>query len=164
MSMIGCFVRLTEADFDAVVTNPDSLHKFIQYDPNNPNNKDHFDVDKAWHGIHFLLTDSAWEGSGPLAFIVAGGREIDEDLGYGPARGFSSVEVKEIAAALEPIQPNALFEKADQEQFKAEDIYPSIWDEPKEECIGYVTNAFAELKQFIQESAAANRAVITYLG
>jgi hypothetical protein len=163
MSMIGCFVRLTDADLDAVVANPHSLHKFIQYDPNKPN-KDYFDVDKAWHGIHFLLTDSAWEGSGPLAFIVEGGREIDEDMGYGPPRGFSSAEVKEIAAALEPIQADALFEKAELEQFKAEDIYPSIWDEPKQECIGYVTNAFGDLKKFIQESAAANRAVITYLG
>lgn len=161
MSMIGCFLRLSDADLDAVVTNPDSLNKFLQH---NPENKDYFDVDKAWQGIHFLLTDSAWEGSGPLAFILHGGREIDQDLGYGPPHGFSSAEVKEIAAALEPIQPDALFAKADQAQFTAEDIYPSIWDESKEECIGYVTSSFADLKKFILETAAANRGLIAYLG
>jgi len=162
MSMIGSFLRLSDADLDAVVADPDSLNKLLQYDPEN---KDYFDVDKAWHGIHFLLTDSAWEGSGPLAFILHGGREIDLDLGYGPPHGFSSSEVKEIAAALEPIQPDSLFAKADQTQFEAEDIYPSIWQhEPKEECIGYITTSFADLKKFVQETAAANRALIAYLG
>jgi hypothetical protein len=161
MSMIGCFLRLSDADLDALVAEPSRLNEFLKYDPNN---KDYFDVDKAWQGIHFLLTNSAWEGSGPLAFILHGGREIDEDLGYGPPHGFTSVEVKEIATALEPIQPDALFEKAGQAQFTAEDIYPSIWDESKEECIGYVTTYFADLKKFIQETAATNRALITYLG
>jgi hypothetical protein len=161
MSMIGCFLRLSDADLDAVVADPTRLKPFLEFDPNN---KDTFDVDKAWQGIHFLLTDSAWEGEGPLAFILHGGREIDEDLGYGPPHGFSSTEVKEIAAALEPIQADALFAKADQEQFTAEDIYPSIWDEPKEECIGYVTSFFNDLKKFVQETAASNRALIAYIG
>ena len=159
--MIGCFLRLSDADLDAVVADPQSLNTFLQYDPEN---KDYLDVDKAWQGIHFLLTDSAWEGSGPLAFILHGGREIDQDLGYGPPHGFSSAEVKEIAGALDPIQPDALFAKADQAKFNAEDIYPSIWDESKEECIGYVTDSFAALKKFIQETAAANRALVTYIG
>src|SRR5579872_4450187 len=28
------------------------------------------DIDKAWHGIHYLLTGTAWAGSAPLSFIV----------------------------------------------------------------------------------------------
>ncbi len=161
MSMIGYFVRVSDADLEAVVADPSRIKQFLEYDPNN---KDIFDVDKAWQGIHFLLTDSAWEGSGPLAFILHGGREIDEDLGYGPPHGFSSAEVKKIAATLEPIQAEALFAKADPEQFTAEDIYPSIWDEPKDECIGYVTSFFDDLKKFVQQTAQSNKALIAYIG
>lgn len=31
------------------------------------------DLDKAWHGIHYLLTETAWEGNEPLNFLVQGG-------------------------------------------------------------------------------------------
>ena len=53
------------------------------------------DLDKAWHGIHYLLTGTAWAGAEPLNFIVCGGTEVgDIDVGYGPARVFSSNDVK----------------------------------------------------------------------
>src|SRR5262245_51191373 len=32
-------------------------------------------LDKAWHGIHYLLTGTAWEGVLPLDFLVRGGVE-----------------------------------------------------------------------------------------
>src|SRR3990167_6610036 len=35
-----------------------------------------WDMDKAWHGAHFVLTETAWEGKPPLDFLVRGGREI----------------------------------------------------------------------------------------
>jgi hypothetical protein len=36
------------------------------------------DVDKAWHGIHYLLTGTAWEGDPPLDFIVKGGSQVGD--------------------------------------------------------------------------------------
>src|SRR5688500_6275073 len=36
------------------------------------------DLDKAWHGIHYLLTGTAWEGAEPLNFLVAGGRPVGD--------------------------------------------------------------------------------------
>jgi hypothetical protein len=72
--------------------------------------------------------------------------------------------VKEIARALQTITPQALFERADQAEFQEQSIYPEIWDEPKEECIGYVTQFFGELKQFIQHAADSNCALIVYIG
>src|SRR5829696_7547426 len=40
--------------------------------------------EKSWHGLHFLLTGTAWEGEPPLNFLLAGGREIDIGLGLSP--------------------------------------------------------------------------------
>jgi len=194
MGMIGCFLAVSDDDLKAVIDEPSRMQGLLGGEapppesasffprifggenesdspadteaasgqPKNPPKE--FDVDKAWQGIHFLLTQSDWEGEGPLAFILHGGAEIDEDLGYGPPHGFTSAEVKTIAAALAPIDPQMLYEKADPAEFAANDIYPQIWDEPKEECIEYITSYFGDLKKFVQETADSDSALIVYIG
>src|SRR5262245_45909058 len=62
--------------------------------------EDALDLGKAWHGLHFLLTGTAWEGDGPLAAAILGGEEITGDLGYGAARCLSPRGVAEVALAL----------------------------------------------------------------
>src|SRR5438105_15078040 len=42
-------------------------------------------LEKAWHGLHYLLTVTMPDG-GPLAFGLERGEPVGEDLGYGPAR------------------------------------------------------------------------------
>ena len=42
------------------------------------------DIDKAWHGLHFLFTGTADEGDEPACFIVRGGEPLDDD-GYARA-------------------------------------------------------------------------------
>src|SRR5919108_645463 len=40
------------------------------------------DLDKAWHAIHYMLTQSAWDGNEPLNFLVGGGAPVgDIDVG-----------------------------------------------------------------------------------
>ena len=48
------------------------------------------DFEKSWHGIHYLLTGTAWEGDPPLNFLLAGGRELDIELGTAPPRPSAS--------------------------------------------------------------------------
>jgi Domain of unknown function (DUF1877) len=51
------------------------------------------DLDKAWHGIHYLLTGTAWEGEPPLDFLVRGGRTVGTiEVGYSPARVLTAEE------------------------------------------------------------------------
>lgn len=195
MSMIGCFYALSDADLDAIVDQPKRVEKLwaeemaqfererpapsflarlfggksakkVDADAWKPSAKaEAFDVDKAWHGIHFLLTGSDWEGEGPLAFILHGGREIKHDLGYGPPHGFNATDVKEIARALATLDLPALYDKADPAEFTRLEIYPTIYNsEPKEECIGYVIDNLKDLREFVQKTAAADRALIAYLG
>ena len=54
---------------------------------------DELEVDKAWHGLHFLLTGSAWEGSFSWIPVVAGGSEVGDNLGYGPRWSLTSANV-----------------------------------------------------------------------
>ncbi len=120
-------------------------------------------VDKAWHGIHFLLTGTAWGGKGPLAFIATGGESFDfEDR---ELRVIDRLQVKEIAGALAALNLDELFSAAIPANFGANDIYPDIWSsEPKEECIGYVVDFLKDLVAFMQASATGNLAVIVQIG
>lgn len=192
MSMIGCFYALRDEDLEAIVKNPKLIHCLWGGEPMAPANPSffsrlfgakapptsprqewklseapiEFDVDKAWQGIHFLLTGSDWEGEGPLAFILHGGREIDEDLGYGSPHGFTAKEVKEIDAALKGVDEEALYERADPKEFTKNEIYPQgFWEsESKEECISYALDNLRDLKKFVSETAQSGRALIAYIG
>jgi len=57
-------------------------------------------LDKAWHGVHYVLCGAVEPGESLVSRAVLGGTEVGEDFsGYGPARCFSGAEVTELAAA-----------------------------------------------------------------
>ena len=123
-------------------------------------------LDKAWHGIHFLLARSAWEGDWPFNFIVAGGEVIEEsDNGYGPSRFFSASQVQEIHKLLSAISKEDFEGRFVPEEMMKEDIYPTIWDRPKEEddTLKYLAEYFLELKQFIEKTEKAHLGAIVSL-
>ena len=90
-------------------------------------------LEKAWHGLHFLLTGDAWGGAGLQAFLVSGGAEQGDDYGYGTARYFTSQETREIAKVLSPIDADDLWSRYDAQAMTDAGIYPEIWDEPAAE-------------------------------
>ena len=87
------------------------------------------DLDKSWHGIHYLLTGKADESGTPLEFLVAGGTLVgDEDAGYGPPRVFTSAETRAIATALAAVGDDELRSRFVPEAMMRAEIYPEIWD------------------------------------
>ena len=127
---------------------------------------DMIDIDKAWHGIHFLLTGSAWEGKGILSFIINNGRNIgDIDVGYGPARAFSAAETREIYLALKGVALAELRAAYNPHKFAARDIYPDIWDDEDEteEGITYLLEHFSAMRKFIGSLVAAECGMIVFL-
>ncbi|MCG8686362.1 MAG: YfbM family protein [Desulfobacterales bacterium] len=189
MSMIGNFRTTCDLDIDALLERPQRIELMLygEYFSDNTKKKGIFsffrkrkdephdnwkpidigkeiDVDKAWHGIHYLLTGKVWDASGPEAFIVSGGIEIgDVDVGYGPSRAFKSKEVKKIARRLRDIEKNKLIESCDKNNFSENEIYPEIWDEEPESCFGYILEHFEALKHFVSEAAEDGKALIVYI-
>lgn len=190
MSMIGNFRTASDADIDALTAKPKRIELMLygeyltdkaasggilsyfkklkrqepadNWKPETPGAD--LDIDKAWHGIHFLLTGSAWGGNGPESFIVAGGMPVgDIDVGYGPARAFKSKEVHEIAELLKTIDKKSLEKGCDKKAFIENEIYPDIWDEKPEDCFGYLFENFEMLKQFIIKAAEDKKALIVYI-
>ena len=163
MSMIMMFRRLSDVDLSRLREDQELVADYLgegELDGFGPCAD--LDVDKAWHAIHFLLTGTAWEGEPPLNFVVTGGTEVGDDLGYGPARGLTSEEVQSVAAALKDISPDSLMQRFDPESLESAEIYPDIWDRAAEEddSRGYITAYYDELRSFVLDAAAAGEALL----
>ena len=118
-------------------------------------------IEKSWHGLHFILTGTAWEGSLPLNFIAAGGETVgDEDVGYGPARVLRADKVKELDAALSAISAEEFDRKFDIDALNEAGIYPQIWDEPREELLEEYGMYFQQLRELAKQAADDNHALI----
>jgi hypothetical protein len=108
------------------------------------------DLDKSWHGIHYLLTGRADESGTPLEFLVAGGTFVgDDDVGYGPPRVFTAAETREIAAALAAVTDEDLRSRFAPEAMMAAEIYPEIWDRDPtdDDTLGYLMENVALLRE-----------------
>jgi hypothetical protein len=107
------------------------------------------DLDKAWHGLHYLLTGTAWEGEPPLNFLVAGGREVgDEEIGLGPARTFTAAETRELTSALTALNDEEVRVRFAPSEMMRLEIYPEIWDrDPAEDdTLGYLMETLEQLR------------------
>lgn len=125
------------------------------------------DLDKAWHGIHYLLTGTEWEGTGPAAFLLAGGREVgDVDVGYGPARALSASEVRAAQEHLAGIADAELRSRFDPADMLEKDIYPTIWDRAPEDddTLGYLIEYVGILRAFLAETVAQKRGLLIHIG
>jgi Domain of unknown function (DUF1877) len=168
MGMVAILRRLSDADVSRLQSEPTLIDDYVGSEdtPEGFGPFAELDIDKAWHGIHFLLTGSAWEGEPPLDFVVAGGTPIgDVDLGYGPARALSSTEVRTLAQALEAIPPAELHSRFAPEAMMNADIYPAIWDRPLDEddTRGYLVEFYEALRDFVLEAAREREALLVFL-
>jgi hypothetical protein len=117
------------------------------------------DLDKAWHGVHFLLTGAAWGTDNPLGGAVLGGREVGEDDGYGPPRLLEPELVREVAEALGVVTDAELRARFDPEEMQRLDIYPQIWDEG-DILDEYLMPNVQQLRDFYARAAARDAAVL----
>ena len=124
------------------------------------------DLDKAWHGIHFLLTGAGWAGEPPIDFLVAGGQAVGaEDLGYGPGRVFSSADVRRIHAVVAAISDEELTRRYSPAAMEEADIYPRIWDRPPEagDAREYVLSYVTTLREFLGNASRRGMGMLVYL-
>lgn len=164
MSMIGHVRRTTDQRVQELLAAPGSIEDFLQQPERDAWE---LDVDKAWHGIHYLLTGTAWDARPPLGFLVGGGVEVgDVDVGYGPARAFTSDEVRALWTALEPLDGDELTSRFDPDDMMRLEIYPTIWDrDPAEDDTrGYLLAHYATLRAFIAAAAADRHALLVWVG
>lgn len=113
---------------------------------------DRMELDKMWHGLHFLFTGTAEEGPEPACFLLSGGEEIgNEDVG--PARVLSPDQVSQFAAFLVELSHDELARRYDPARMATLEIYPDvIWTRPAapgESAFDSLFEAFEELRDFV---------------
>jgi len=118
------------------------------------------EIDKAWHGIHYLLAGSDKFEHGTASLVIFGGKDIGGDLGYGPARFLSPSEVKDIAKLLKDETPDKLSARYDPKKMQKLQIYPEIWEVEGKEAFGYLMEYYRQLVAFYAKAAKGGHGVI----
>ena len=118
---------------------------------------------KAWHGIHYLLSQAEWESEWPWDFLVSGGSYVGStDVGYGVARVFAPPEARTIREALETINEEKLRQRYDADQMMELSIYPETWDRGASE-LEWCLEGFREMVAYIQKVADEELGLLVYL-
>ena len=196
MSMIYTIQQASDATIDALLTNPALITSFLGVGKPPPPKRpgffarlfgardttcqrravepvhfeigdDECDLDKAWHGLHYLLSGSDWEGDPPQAFLLNWGTEIGTiDVGYGPARAYTASQTKQVHECLRQLDAKTLRARFDSAKMMELDIYPTIWDRPPEEddTLGYLMEAYEGLKSFVARTGTRNYGMVSHLG
>ena len=88
-------------------------------------------LEKAWHGVHYLLAGAAEPGPELRSQAIPGGVELGDDpegfSGYGPARYFRAAQVRELSEELR--RPEVQSEAAtrfDPSKMSQLQIYPRL--------------------------------------
>jgi hypothetical protein len=163
MSMIANFVAITSDQLQNLIADPDSVTRLLYPDNEAGEPEGHLDIDKAWQGIHFLLTGDAWEGPAPWALAVMGGTEIGEDAGYGPARYLRPDQVREVADALTSLPREEIAQRYAPAEMEEAGVYPEIWVRDGDQALGYLLEYYDLLVEFYQQAASKRCAVLQYL-
>jgi hypothetical protein len=120
-------------------------------------------LDKAWHGVHYVLSGTVEPNGSLLGQAVLGGSEIGEDFsGYGPARLFTPAQVAELAGALDdPQVEQDAAARFDPDRMTQLRIYPFGWDDPGGR--EWVFDALRDLRGFYSGAASRGNAIVTCL-
>jgi hypothetical protein len=160
--MIGYFLAVKAEQMDELVRDPASVAAFVAeaVEDQDELGADFLDVDKSWHGIHFLLTGAVTGGEPPLAWVVFGPAAIGEDVGYGPARVLTPNEVVEVSKALAPLTAEKLKRRCDWNAMNDREVYPRGWRVGDEDYIG---ENFAHLKKLFESAARRRMGIVQWI-
>lgn len=155
-SMIWLAVAVEPAQFEQFRTNSESLTKALFSKGEHA-----IKLDKDWHGIHFLLTGTAWDVRGEVGQAILGGNGFGEDMGYGPARVLSVPQVKVVAEALAKNSSESLSARYNPEAMTKAEIYPTvIWNREGAQALAPLLNSYKALVTFYQRAAEKGQLVV----
>ena len=150
-----------EAELERVkAMSEDELMEWYEEFENRPS----FDFDKVWHGVHAVLTHSAWDASG-LGRAILGGTAFGDDSGYAPPRAMSAAEVCEVADMLDGLSVEEFRSRIDFDELVRLDIYPNIWDRVDEQpdLADELTGYYDQLRTEYRRAADAGQAMVISL-
>jgi hypothetical protein len=122
------------------------------------------DLHKSWHALHYLFTGQS-DGGVPPANALLGGRELGQDMGYGPARLHEPAATAAFARFLGPLTVEELTGRIDLGRMQRLGIYccDDADEGGLEELTGDVEHYFPQLKGFVAEAANRGDGMLVWL-
>lgn len=162
MSMIGCFAAVAPVTLQRLKDDPTLIDGYLHPDDGDSEPANCIDVDKAWHGIHYLLVGREEAGTEPLAWAVLGGEQVGDEMGYGPARFLQPEQVHDIAAWL---PDDTVFKsRFDPKAMEKAGIYPDgIWEGDGDGTLDFLLENYRELVAFYKSAAERGDGAILWL-
>src|SRR5258706_13901452 len=155
--LAGLILRL----FPLTITEVDSEAAGRSREPVMDNPDRSIDIDKGWHGLHFLFTGTVDEGEEPACYFVRGGEDLDDE---GQARALRPKQVRRFAEYLSALSPAELTRRYDPQRMTKLKIYPdAFWmrpSSPDDSPLQWLLGCFSDVRRFTHRAAAANDGVI----
>lgn len=123
---------------------------------------DTFELDGAWHILHYLFSGGNSEGEWPAAFLMSGGEEVGPDLGYGPTRLLAprlSLAVATFLDAQSSLRLDAAYVTS---KIEAAEIYWQASSEPTERQrqVEELWGVVKELRVFFEYTGRAGNSIL----
>jgi len=157
MSIIGNFLQISSQQLEALIAAPEEINSVIYMESNDSR----LDIDKAWHGIHFMLTGQQYDGTPPLSNVIFSASTVGDDLGYGPARYLTATDVTTVAELLKSLLPADFAKRYDADALIENDIYPQAWS--GDEDLDYLLSWYSRLRNYYLDATSKNNAMLQYL-
>ncbi|WP_330457908.1 YfbM family protein [Streptomyces sp. NBC_00820] len=165
MSMIGEYLRVTAAELDRAIQDPDWALDFVEevQDAEEetepaPAEARHFSTYKTWDMLRFLLARAEFpvnviHGEEPFA--------EDEDWGYGPPKYLRPERVRLAAKALRAVSYAQLISSVDPAELTSAGVYPLRWSEPG--ALEWGRPWYGDLTQFFEGAARVDDGMLVWL-
>jgi hypothetical protein len=123
--------------------------------------KGELDLDKSWHGLHYLFTGTADNGDEPGCFLLRSGEYLgDEEIGNIIPHVLRPAQVQQFARFLSQLSEMELRTRYDPARMMKLEIYPEVWNRNGESELQYLLGAFKDLREFVGIAAVEGDAVI----
>lgn len=156
MGMVGSYMQLSEEELTRVLQDSGQIEEWLEDEERQA------DIDKAWHGLYFLLTGEADLNTierHSLGKTIFGTAVIDEESGLAYLK---SDEVADLSQRLQYIDLSALEARYDADSMNRYELYPFERDWGMEEK-EYLLEQFEELKQIFHRATQRKQALVTWI-
>ena len=126
--------------------------------------RDELQIDKSWHGLHFLLTGRSDGGDPPVSLAILGGKVVPDRrglMGFGPAHKLTPGEVREVSGVLVTLNAVDLLSRYDADEMRRNEVYAMgvLPDEDR----GYLGVYYEKVRSFYAEAATKQNGMLIYL-
>lgn len=162
MGMSGCFAAIDAPTLERLRASPDKLEAFLYPDDEDGEPEQGACIEKAWHGIHYLLAGDADFVDTPAGWAVLGGTEFGDDKGGRRVRWLAPDDVRRVAAALPGVQ--MFSDRYAPELMNRDAIYPEgVWVRDGDNARDYLVEHYETLLAFYRAAAERGDGVLLWI-